>query len=383
MSQLNVDTIKKADGTGNLTVPAETGTVVTTASPSLGRRNLIINGAMQVAQRGTSWTSPTSEYTIDRWEWNNSNFGAWDVAQSTDAPEGFKYSLKATCTTADSSPASGDYVFIRYKHEVQDTEHLKMGTSNAVSLTLSFWVKSNKTGTFGIESQVESSGTKETSADVTINAADTWEYKTVSIPANTAYAPTNASNASGLTTWFWINGGSTFQGTPPSNWDNQTSGRAGTLTSDIGDAVDDYFAITGVQLEVGDTATPFEHRSYGEELALCQRYYEKWSEYGDGANTMIATMAAYDSGGLYGGIFFPYKRVKPSISFGPSSGDPFRQYGNNTYVALAASEMLAQDIGNRTARLNADQSGQAVQGYAYFLQFINGLGGYIEFDAEL
>src|SRR5210317_3450 len=122
MSQLNVDTIKKADGTGNLSVPAETGTVVTTASPSLGRRNLIINGAMQVAQRGTSATGITANgyHTVDRFQVARSGGMSYDHAQSTDAPEGFANSFKLSVNTADASLGSTDYTFITYSFEGQD-----------------------------------------------------------------------------------------------------------------------------------------------------------------------------------------------------------------------------------------------------------------------
>ena len=380
MSQLNVDTIKKADGTGNLSVPAETGTVVTTASPSLGRRNLIINGAMQVAQRGTSFTG-LNAYGLDRWFTQGASVGSWTISQETDAPDEFGYSMKYLCTSGFTQVAD-TRLLPTYYFEGQNLQQLKYGTSDAQPITLSFWVKCNKTGVGQVNVR-NVDPNRIIGGTYTVNSANTWEYKTITFSGDTSSSITN-DNTRGLWIEWWLVSGSDFDtGSVPTSFESRSNpdrDAAGTLDLD---ATNDYWQITGVQLEVGDTATPFEHRSYGEELALCQRYYEKWFEYGDGSNTMIATMAAYDSGGLYGGIFFPYKRVKPSISFGPSSGDPFRQYGNNTYVALAASEMLAQDIGNRTARINADQSGQAVQGYAYFLQFINGLGGYIEFDSEL
>jgi len=380
MSKLKVTTISDPDNDNTALTIDSSGNVTASQgfvpSTQLSHRNIMINGAMQVAQRGTSFTNPTDQYTLDRWAFSNSNFGAWNVTQSTDAPEGFKYSLKATCTTADSSPASGDYVFVRCKHERQNIEHLKMGTSNALSFTLSFWVKSNKTGTFGIEHQV--TGSKETSADVTINTADTWEYKTVSIPANTSYAQSEPDTGNGLSTWFWINAGSNYQGTPPSNWADQTSGRAGTLTSDIGNAVNDYFAFTGVQLEVGSVATPFEHRSYGEELARCQRYYYMHTtEDGDNAISLGYMWSNSELGTV---IQFPVTmRAAPSLSKG--NGTNWYRFerdgasnGWDGFTGLA-----------RPGKNNAyvyTQSASFTQGQVGELRLVNS-GAYVAFDAEL
>jgi len=236
-----------------------------------GRKNLIINGAMQVAQRATQVTGVTSDgyKTVDRFSMAFNSFGTHTVEQSTDSPSGFYNSLKITCTTANT-PSHGDYVFFRAPLEGQDFTHLNFGSSDAKQLTLSFWVKSNKTGTIGQECQM--SGSIERTADVTINQADTWEYKTVLIPANTVNA-ISADNSTGFSVWFWLNSGTGYKGTPNPTWGTYSTGRAGTVTLKYGESVDDYVAITGVQLEVGSQATDFEHRSYGEELALCQRYY--------------------------------------------------------------------------------------------------------------
>jgi len=237
-----------------------------------GRKNLIINGAMQVAQRATQVTGVTSGgyKTVDRFTIAPNSFGTHTVEQSTDSPSGFNNSLKITCTTADT-PSGADYVFFRVPLEGQDFTHLNFGSSDAKQLTLSFWVKSNKTGTIGQECQM--SGSIERTADVTINQADTWEYKTVLIPANTVNA-ISADNSTGFSVWFWLNSGTGYKGTPNPTWGTYSTGRAGTVTLKYGESVDDYVAITGVQLEVGSQATDFEHRSYGEELALCQRYYQ-------------------------------------------------------------------------------------------------------------
>lgn len=286
------------------------------ASASFGRRNLIINGAMQVAQRGTQVTGLTSSgyRTCDRFNVAINTLGTWTSEQSTDAPADFKYSHKLTCTTADSSPAVNDYVFINQHIEGQNLAHLNYGSSDAKELTLSFWVKSNKTGTIGQE--IQTSTSYERTVDVTINAENTWEYKTVSIPANTLYSIAE-DNSRGLTVFWWINAGSTYKGTPTSTWGTNNSGRGGTLTSNIGSAVNDYIAITGVQLEVGSASTPFEHRSYGEELALCQRYFYRWgyTDASGSAGTIPLQCYATSPGGVDAWQGHPVEmRARPSIT---------------------------------------------------------------------
>ena len=248
-----------------------------------GRRNLIINGAMQVAQRGTQVTGATTidYFTCDRFKFFIGNLGTWTVDQSTDSPNGFSNSLKLTATTADASPASGDYAVLVQYIEAQNLQHLAFGTSDAKQLTLSFWVKSNKTGNATFEIiQKDNSNTHRTFS-YSINVADTWEYKTISIPADTSGNINNDSGVGFEIDW-WLNSGSTFTGgSHPATWTTQVNANRNPSNIGVGGATSDYFAITGVQLEVGSVATPFEHRSYGEELALCKRYYEVLGRGGD------------------------------------------------------------------------------------------------------
>ena len=344
MSQLNVDTIKKADGTGSLTVPAETGTVVTTASPSLGRRNLIINGAMQVAQRGTQVTGVTTDgyKTCDRFVVGASSLGTWTVDQSTDSPDGFSNSFKMTATTADASPASGDYALLGSYLEAQDLQHLGYGTSNAKTMTLSFWVKSNKTGDASLNILQDDNSNKLFSNSYTINTADTWEYKTIAIPADTA-GVINNDNGRGLSLTWWLNSGSTFSGgSYATTWSSYVNDNRNVSNLAVGGATSDYFAITGVQLEVGSVASSYEHRSFGEELALCQRYFAT----NDGGGTGVAWFFSPEQLGSGFGrttIFYPVEmRANPTIS-------------NLTYANSSYSTSGAQNSLNRlcfTAWLN-------------------------------
>ena len=280
MSEINVDTIKKADGTGSLTVPAETGTVVTTASPSLGRRNMVLNGSMAVAQRGTSATGVnTSGYrTVDRWLTNmNSGGGTWTVTQeSSGGVSGFPYSTKIECTTATGTLSANEKARWEYRSEGQDLKLLKWGTSDAETITISFWVKSNKTGTYTWEiNNDDGSTTNHICKQYTIDAADTWEYKTLTVVGDTGVSTKN-DNTNGSSMYFHLVAGPDLQsGTLATSWASfgNTNRAAGNVN--LGDTVGNYWQITGVQLEVGSVASTYEHRSYGEELAACQRYYYK------------------------------------------------------------------------------------------------------------
>jgi hypothetical protein len=232
---------------------------------------------MQVAQRGTSETGVTSTgyRTCDRFLIAVSSLGTWTITQDSDSPDGFSNSLKLDCTTADTSPASSANLFIKYRFEAQDLQHLKYGTSSAETMTLSFWVKSNKTGDASIDLRQSDNSNKLYTLGYNISAANTWEQKVLTITGDTA-GVINNDNGIGLEIDWWLNSGSNFTGgAGPSNiWFALDETRRNFDNFGLGGSTDDEFYITGVQLEAGTVATPFEHRSYGQELALCQRYYQ-------------------------------------------------------------------------------------------------------------
>ena len=242
-----------------------------------GRRNIIINGAMQVAQRGTSTSGKTggvSFNSCDRMSFSISSCGTWTVSQDSNAPDGFANSYKVLCTTAKASLAASNYVIpLNYVIEGQDLQQLAFGTSSAKKMIMSFWVKSNKTGSGSVEFLQQDNSGKLFTGTYTINSADTWEYKTITIPADTA-GVINDDNGNGVQLQFWGNSGSNFTGgSAGSTWATISNPNRNPNNLGIGGAVNDYWQITGLQLEVGNTATPFEHRSYGEELRLSQRYF--------------------------------------------------------------------------------------------------------------
>jgi hypothetical protein len=240
-------------------------------------RNLIINGAMQVAQRGTSETGVTTEKYAnapDRFKFIIGNAGTWTVSQSTTAPEGFSNSYKLDCTTADASLAAGDYIIVSQFIEGQNLQHLKKGTSNAEPLTLSFWVRSAKTGTYIVEIR-DNDNTRSISQSYTVSSANTWERKTLTFSGDTTGTLGN-DNGNSLAVQFWLAAGSTFSsGTLATSWGSVTNANRAVGQVNIADSTSNDWYITGVQLEVGEQATPFEHRSYGDELFLCQRYYQR------------------------------------------------------------------------------------------------------------
>jgi hypothetical protein len=241
----------------------------------LGFRNIFINGAMQVAQRGTSSAGITTSgyYTVDRWHMNLSVGGTWTQTQSTDAPAGFSNSLKVQCTTANASLATTNNVRIWQKIEGFNVQQLAKGTAEAKPLVLSFWVKAFQTGTF-ICTLDDLTNSRKISASYTINASGTWEKKTLYFVGDTTGALTNDSSATLMPTW-WLAAGPSWQGSALStSWTSSaTLSDYANGQTNVASSTNNYFQITGVQLEQNYQPTPFEQRPYGTELALCQRYY--------------------------------------------------------------------------------------------------------------
>lgn len=284
-----------------------------------GRRNLFMNGDMQIAQRGTSATGKTATgfYTVDRWEFVASSAGTWTISQDTTVPTGggFTTSQKLDCTTADSSLGAGDYLIWRQKIEGKNLQHLKFGTSSAEKLTLSFWVRSAKTGTYIVEFYNNNSGgIRRQSQSYTISSADTWEKKTITIDGDTATAFENTTDGELLMYW-WLAAGSTYQGgTLQTSWatNNANNTRAQGQVN-LADSTSNDWYITGVQLEASDNATPFEHRPFNKELIECRRYFERKQAK---ANSFLLIGQSFSTTAAYGTFDYQVeKRADPSISF--------------------------------------------------------------------
>jgi microcystin-dependent protein len=240
-------------------------------------RNLIINGAMQIAQRGTSTASITTSgyYTADRWSFSSiaTMIGTWTNSVENDAPtgSGFQKSLKALCTTANASPSASATTRITMRLEGQDVQRIAKGTSNAQKLALSFWVKANVTGTY-IAELFDSDNSRQVSAAYTIDSSGTWEKKTIVFPEDITGVFDNDNNGS-LGVFFWLAVGSNYSsGTLNTSWAASVDTNRVVGQTNLAAATSNYWQVTGVQLEAGPVATPFEFEPFETTLRKCQRY---------------------------------------------------------------------------------------------------------------
>ena len=301
---------------------AKMGEVLTNSQIG-GRRNIVINGAMQVAQRGTSFSlSGTADtFITDRFLISNSDTGAWTASQSTDSPTGFSNSLKMDCTTADTSPT---FLTLMTRFEGQDLQHLKKGTSSAEKTTLSFFVKSNKTGTYIAELR-DIDNNRTIGKAYTISSADTWEQKIITFDGDTTGAFGNDNGNSLQIIWYLAVGSVYNSGTLATSWGSRVNANTAVGQVNLADSTDNEWYITGIQLEVGSQATPFEHRSFGEEQRLCQRYAIVYSKNGQPnmGQKAIGTGASTNNSGAYQAFIFPQvtMRAVPTLTVGGSVSD--------------------------------------------------------------
>jgi len=315
-----------------------------TNQPS-GRKNIVTNGAMQVAQRSASETglgAATGYFTLDRWSMREgaASAGRFTMARVADGPSGFANCLKLTTTTADTSIAAGEFLFLSQRFEGQDLQQLKKGTSDAESVTVSFYVKGNAAATYVCE-------LSDTDSDRSITQAFTvttdWVKKTLTFPGDTTGAMDD-DTAMSLQLIFWLHGGSTYtSGTFSDNtWTSETSANryAGSRTS-IFDATSRTFFITGVQMEVGSQATPFEHRSFGEEMLLCKRYCNVIAPVADEGFAIGHNRTTTTSVGII--RHNPVMRTAPSLTF--SAVNAFQVHHANSATqtsGIAAGEQSTE-----------------------------------------
>ena len=347
-------------------------------------RNVIINGAMQVAQRGTSTASISSSNTfvLDRTRLSVTNGGTWTMSQSTTVPsgQGFSHSLKVDCTTADTSLGSSDFLLLQQLIEGQNAQHFAYGTSGAKSVVVSFWIRSNKTGTYTLEVQQQDSSNAfyQNAKAFTISSADTWEKKEITFVGNTSNNIIN-SNAVGFYVTIWLGTGSSRTSGTFTNgtWHNTTANRIHSSQVNLADSTSNELYLTGMSLELGEQATPFEHRSFGDELARCQRYYQRITATG-GSNHYVGTLQAYNSSNVFGLIaqYIEPLRTKPtvgqSVTF-KSSQTASADTGNATIDNFAGS-----DVGWMTGGWGG---GTYTAGNAAITKWTE--NAYLEADAEL
>jgi len=357
-----------------------------------GRRNLIINGAMNISQRATSTTgvgASAAYFSCDRFKFgqNSRDQAVFTIAQVSDAPSGFLKSFKITTTTPESAIDASDLFWIEQKIEGQNITHLKNGSSDAKPVTLSFYVKSSITGTFGLTLWKPENTVRLINSTYTINSANTWEFKTVTFAGDTSGGGINNDNSEALSVVWHLASGSDYDSVNSTSWANySTTNWAGGHAQDgVVTTSNATWQLAGVQLEVGSTATDFEHLSYAEDLALCQRYYYK-------RDVTIYNVVALGHGlGDRGGYLLhtPVSmRLKPSVSQGSNIQCWYNNGGSVTAQDnLAPGYMNSADTDFNQVYIRADANSN-ISGNTYPLGLTSYHGSgtansYIALDSEL
>jgi hypothetical protein len=336
-------------------------------------KNLIQNGSMTVNQRGTSFTALTDAYCLDRWIYTKDGTTAViDVTQSTDVPagEGFGKSVKIDVTTADASIAAADLARFQTRLEAQNLTQLKYGSAGAQTMTLSFWIKSTKTGTFSAFA-FQPDGSRFYNASYTVNVSNTWEYKTVTITGDSG-GTINDDTGAGLIVGWTLIAGTNWTGSADT-WSGNTD-YAGSSYSMLDNTSNDIL-ITGVQLEVG-IATDFEHEDYGTTLAKCQRYFLALTESSDYWHAGYQNLTSR----FYAPLNFAVEmRAAPTST--SSAASTFAL--NLTGGAVSGSTVDASGLGNakRSGGIVLTHATIGVAGDGGMLQF--GSGAYVHYSAEL
>ena len=345
-----------------------TSAALETSTNQPGFRNIIINGDMSQSQRSTSVSSITSSgyYTLDRHRLAISSLGTWTISQSTDVPsaQGFAKSMKFDCTTADASPSASDVMWVQHRIEGQNLQYIKKGTANAESLTLSFWVKSNKTGTYIAELE-DTDNSRHIAKSYTIDSADTWEKKTITFDGDTTGTLTNDNNTS-LELHLYLGAGTNYtSGTLATSWSSNTDANRAVGQVNLADSTSNEWYVTGIQLEAGDVASDFEFLPYDVNLRRCQRYYYL---HASGGGEQIGNGSFYNSSDARCVIFFPTTmRSQPSIVSSNNTND-FRFLANGTshYSPSVETPGGTNQFNNETI-YSSSLTGSLTGGHAFYL----------------
>jgi hypothetical protein len=373
-------------GSNTLTLPKTTQTLAT--ENALGVRNLIINGDMRIAQRGTSATGKTTGgyLTIDRFDADIASGGTWSLSQSTEVPssQGFTKSYKFDCTATKATLDAGSKVAVQTKLEGQMVQHLQYGSSNAQTVTLSFWVRSSKTGTYTLEYYLNHDN-RHYSKTYTIDTADTWEKKTITIAGDTTGVVDN-DNTSGLLVKWWLAAGSTFTGGTftDGTWQTRVTNQAVSSSNvNIADSTSNDWYLTGVQLEVSDTATPFEHRPWDMELERCKRYYQKSYEYGTAPGT-ATDIGRINMGGNNAGATASYLMGPQILLFPEMRATPtmYGYDGGGVVNKISRIQLSLADVGNNAISI-VNQSTKGCVTFSASGTSRSGAGCHFTADAEL
>jgi hypothetical protein len=328
----------------------------------VGRRNLIINGDMRIAQRGTSYTG-SNGWSLDRFRNSENTGGVTTLSQQSDGPytaDGhFKYYLQINVDTVDTSMAPTDYAGVFYKVEGYDFDCAGYGNSQAKTLTLSFWHAHSEPGIYSISMRNDGGGSNRNYVlDYTQDVPDVWQKTTITFPGDTTGTWTETTTAALSIFWTFCQG-SQYATTTLNQWFGGTYYHASTNIINMMATQNAKFRMTGVQLELGKVATPFEHRSYGEELALCQRYYQKVPSI-----NYIYDHAVFHYGNAFyaSHTFMQPMRANPTVSI--TTDGTYYEAGNGyTHGSITVRNPTSDSL-NFTADTNGGTSGYA--GGVYF-----------------
>ena len=343
-------------------------------SDAVNFRNIIINGDMSQAQRGTSTASITGSgyHTLDRFYTSMGTAGTWTQSQSSTVPtgQGFAKSLKMDCTTANGSLSSGSSLAIQQPIEGQNLQYLKKGTSSAESLTVSFWVRSNKTGTYIVE-LYDGDNARQSSQSYTISSADTWEKKTLTYNGDTTGTLGN-DNGNSLSLNFWLVAGTNFtSGTLQTSFTSNTNANRAVGQVNLADSTSNEWYVTGVQLEAGDTASDFEFLPVDFQTQRCLRYYETSMTYGDLSQYAGQKVVYGNAGTSFGASsttadgrqYKVWKRAAPTITIYHQDGTSGAVY--TIYNAAKITGVVAQHL-NESGFLFIAKTSAFGTGYGYY-----------------
>jgi len=387
-AKLAADAVTAAKLADNAVVTASVadGAVTQVKTTGVGKnKNMIINGAMQIHQRAA--TNVHNDSAVDRYTLIKNNLDTADFSTKhqviTDNPP-FSDALEIKCTTADTSIGANELIRIRMRLEANTLQRLQYGSSSARSSKLSFWVKSNLTDTFSVGLTTQDGTSQNIGFTYTIAQANTWQKVTLTVPAN-PNGTINNDNGNGMMLVWGLTVGSNFRGTANTTWANNTDARNLTgHTANIASSTNNNFYLTGVQWELGDEASDFEHRFLAEELSLCHRYYyEISSNTHDGYEYPMFAAHAWNSSAINVCIKLPVvMRTSPTLTFNNGSGwwRFYRNNGNDPF-----DTMQADGSGSHSIDMQSNGGISATQGDAGRLQIRMGGGANaaIKCSAEL
>ena len=370
MSTLKVGGIRGVSASSDAITVANDGTATAKLTSindaPLSNRNKIINGEFLINQRVDSYVGGNG-FGPDRFKIEASHDGSASFSQSTTAPDGFANSIKMDCTSTDTSIGAGQYLQLKQAIEARNLVDLAYGTSSAKTMVLSFYVRSNVTsGTYTITLFQNDNSSKLQSYQYTISSANTWERKTFTIAADTA-GVINNDNGAGISIYWNLSIGSNFTGgTPRSAWTAFSSPdyAAGHTVNLLSNTSNEWY-LTGVQLEINDSgvATDFEHRPLGQELILCQRYYERIVERNEGSNAKENNIGPFWGDGSSSFVMIPFKvakRAQPTLEISNFT-NAFRIFGSSggNNVSTLTANTLHRDGMMLEASVNSGTAGYA------------------------